>query len=425
MDACSFDLNQLNEEVLRHYPSHSDQVFSIVFVNKYDTRQSFIELNSDENFMDMLNMYEQEKEITIYVSTDKNLDTHNTQQSGQHEVIKEPNVIEEPTGDGDLDHCPSDESYFSHLSTDDDGDVIKISNYDYSNAKKGPTMEVSSNFLNVVAFRRAFNHHVVINEYDYFIKKSDLERFTARCTQQECPWRIHASVKQDDITFEVKNLNETHTCIRSNMGGNRRATQGWIVSVVTDKVRSDGDVSVAELRKWLMKHYSVDIPYHRVFSGKEQAYSDVYGKWDDSFLRMNDFREELNNGNPRSVVKIDFEMIDDKKCFKWKFNGVLAAATGIDGNKAYSVLETKNTSSWTWFLESVKKSIGTPDGLVISSDMQKGLEVAIMQVYPNVEHRECMRHLYSNYKKNITVTFSNQNFELPQIPTLLLSMKDY
>nr|GEX60938.1 transposase, MuDR, MULE transposase domain protein [Tanacetum cinerariifolium] len=159
--------------------------------------------------MAMLNMYEQEKEITIYVSTDKNLGIHNTQKSGQHEGIKEPNgdiaqcdVIKESIGDGDSDHCSSDESYFSHLSSDDDdGDVNEISNYGYSNAKKSPTMEVSSKFPDVVAFRRALNHHVVINDYDYFIENSDLERFTARCTQQECPWRIHASVKQDDITF--------------------------------------------------------------------------------------------------------------------------------------------------------------------------------------------------------------------------------
>ncbi|GJY18651.1 retrovirus-related pol polyprotein from transposon TNT 1-94 [Tanacetum coccineum] len=71
---------------------------------------------------------------------------------GQHEVIKEPNgdiaqcdVIKEPIGDGDSDHCPSDESYFSHLSSDDDdGDVNEISNYDYSNTKKSPTMEMQS-----------------------------------------------------------------------------------------------------------------------------------------------------------------------------------------------------------------------------------------------------------------------------------------
>ncbi|GJR13119.1 transposase, MuDR [Tanacetum coccineum] len=185
--ACSFDLNQLNEEVMRHYPSHNDLVFSIVFVDKYVTGQSFIELNSDENFTAMLRMYEQEKEVTIYVSTDKNFGTHNTQESAQHEIIKEPNgesgqceVIEEPTGDGDSDHCPSDENYFSHLSSDDD-DVNEISNYDYSNTKKSPTMEVSSKLPSVVAFRRALNHHAVINEYDYFIEKSDLERFTARC----------------------------------------------------------------------------------------------------------------------------------------------------------------------------------------------------------------------------------------------------
>lgn len=80
MDACSFDLNQLNEEVLRHYPSHNDLVCSIVFVDKYAMAQSFIELNSAMNFMAMLSMYEQEKEVTIYVSTDENFGAHDTQQ---------------------------------------------------------------------------------------------------------------------------------------------------------------------------------------------------------------------------------------------------------------------------------------------------------------------------------------------------------
>ena len=73
---------------------------------------------------------------------------------------------------------------------------------------------------------------------------------------------------------------------------------------------------------------------------------------------------------------------------KGKFNGVLAAAVSIDGNNsifpvAYAVLESENTRSWEWFLMSLKKAIGTPNGLVISSDMQKGLEAAITQVYPD------------------------------------------
>lgn len=227
---------------------------------------------------------------------------------------------------------------------------------------------------------------------------------------------------------------EIHSCTQSNNGGNRSATQGWIADVVTDKLKSDGDVSVAELRKWLTKNYNVNVPYLRVFRGKEQAYTNIYGKWDDSFIKIDDFKEELRNRNPGSVVDIDFDTNGDKKrfkCFfislvacsrgflvgcrpyialdgchlKGKFNGVLVSATCIDGNNsifpvAYGVLESKNTNSWTWFIESLKKAIGTPDGLVLSSDMQKGLQAAIMHVYPNVEHRECIRHLYSNFKKN-------------------------
>lgn len=63
--------------------------------------------------------------------------------------------------------------------------------------------------------------------------------------------------------------------------------------MVTDKLKSDGDVSPKELKKWVMKKYHVDVPYLKVFRGKEQAYNQIYGKWEDSFLKMNDFKEEL------------------------------------------------------------------------------------------------------------------------------------
>ncbi|XP_071704018.1 uncharacterized protein [Rutidosis leptorrhynchoides] len=223
------------------------------------------------------------------------------------------------------------------------------------------------------------------------------------------------------------------------MSGNKCATQGWIANVITDKLRSDGDVSVAELKRWLVKTYNVEVPYMRVFRGKEQAYTEMYGKWEDTFMQLDDFKVELLNRNPGSVVEIYFELKTDQKRFlhffyfilclsngflsgcrpyisldachlKGKFNGVLAADMGIDGNNsifpvAYAVLKSENTKSWSWFLELLKKAIGVPDGLVISSDMQKGLEVAIMQVYPNLEHRECIRHLYSNFKKHFRGDF--------------------
>ncbi|GKB54168.1 hypothetical protein Tco_0904921 [Tanacetum coccineum] len=158
-------------------------------------------------------------------------------------------------------------------------------------------------------------------------------------------------------------------------------------NVIRDKIKSDGDISATEIMKWLMTTYNVDVPYMR-------AYREACFK---GFI-----------AGCRPYISLD-------TChLKGKFNGVLAAVVSIDGNNslfpvAYGVLESENTNSWEWFLESLKKAIGTPNGLAISSDMQKGLGAAITQVYPDVEHRECMRHMYSNFKKQFRGDFFKSN----------------
>ncbi|XP_039120415.1 uncharacterized protein LOC120256815 [Dioscorea cayenensis subsp. rotundata] len=82
----------------------------------------------------------------------------------------------------------------------------------------------------------------------------------------------------------------------------------------------------------------------------------------------------------------------------------MAAASAIDGCNqlflvAYGILESENIESWTWFLNGLYEAIGLPNGLVLASDRQKRLEEAICRVYPSVEHRTCVRHMYKNFKK--------------------------
>ncbi|GKC08491.1 hypothetical protein Tco_1000101 [Tanacetum coccineum] len=48
-----------------------------------------------------------------------------------------------------------------------------------------------------------------------------------------------------------------------------------------DTLKSDGDISATEIMKWLMMTYNVDVPYIRAYRGKEQAYTDMYRKWED------------------------------------------------------------------------------------------------------------------------------------------------
>ncbi|KAD2021889.1 hypothetical protein E3N88_42007 [Mikania micrantha] len=280
IDTYTYVFDDLIQEVSNQYPANRDLVFSVCFVDKYATEQTFIKLDCHDDFQLMLGMYELEKQLTLYVTTCNNLDRTSNQPSGHDEVV------DELYGQEDSEYALSDENYHSHYSTDevvdeqlgqDDSDVETY-------RKKNLTIKVNSIFDNVVDFRRSLIHYTLTNEFQYFIEKREPTRVTTRCIHKECKWKIYASIKQDGITFEVKTFVEAHSCTRSNKGGNKHASQGRIASVISDKQKSDEDVSIKELQKWVMQNYNVDVSYMKVFRGKEQAYTDIYGKWEDSLL---------------------------------------------------------------------------------------------------------------------------------------------
>ncbi|XP_020092829.1 uncharacterized protein LOC109713241 [Ananas comosus] len=161
--------------------------------------------------------------------------------------------------------------------------------------------------------------------------------------------------------------------------------------------------------------------------------SKIHGHWEYSYQRIYDFKEEIVRRNPSSHVEVKLQVINGEHHFQRiflafgpciqgflngcrpyialdgchlqeKYRGVLISATSIDGNKSifpvvFGAVESENSNSWEWFLHGLKAAIGESEGLVFSSDRQKGLDEAVQVVYPRVEHRECMRHLYANFKK--------------------------
>ncbi|CAD6254194.1 unnamed protein product [Miscanthus lutarioriparius] len=52
-----------------------------------------------------------------------------------------------------------------------------------------------------------------------------------------------------------------------------------------------------------------------------------------------------------------------------------------------------------WFMQLFKDAIGSPNGLAICIDAGQAIMNGVKEVFPQVEHRECMFHLVTNFKK--------------------------
>ncbi|KAH1047365.1 hypothetical protein J1N35_038149 [Gossypium stocksii] len=73
-------------------------------------------------------------------------------------------------------------------------------------------------------------------------------------------------------------------------------------------------------------------------------------------------------------------------------------AVGRDANNqmfpiAWAVVEVEYTDSWAWFLSLLSTDLDLEEGYryTIINDQQKGLEIAISDILPRVEHRNCVR----------------------------------
>jgi hypothetical protein len=58
-------------------------------------------------------------------------------------------------------------------------------------------------------------------------------------------------------------------------------------------------------------------------------------------------------------------------------------------------------------MQRLRDAIGAPAGLAICTDAGQGVMTGVKEVFPNAEHRECMVHLVSNFKKR----YSGKIFE--------------
>jgi hypothetical protein len=180
--------------------------------------------------------------------------------------------------------------------------------------------------------------------------------------------------------------------------------------------------------------YGIKLKYSKAWSSMKVALDQIHGKYEESFQLLFNWAAQIEVSQPGSRVQIELEEVDNKQRFKrifvalkpcidgfltgcrpflgvdasslnGKYTGQLASATGVDGHNwifhvAYAVFHSETLDNWKWFMENLHAVIGDPPGLVICTDAYKGLETIVGAMFPQVEYRECVRHMYNNFMKH-------------------------
>ena len=201
--------------------------------------------------------------------------------------------------------------------------------------------------------------------------------------------------------------------------------KGWLLE--------DPKLGPKALQQKIREHYKIKVHYKRVYMGKELALKQIYGDWDTSFDNLYKFKAQVEMVSPGSLVDIEHHKINDKIRFSrlfvafkpciegflsgcrpylaidstfltGKYKGQLATACAVDGHNwmypvVFGVMDSETNENWTWFMRMLKKVIGSPRGLAICTDAGQAVMTGVKDVFPEAEHRECMYHLVTNFKK--------------------------
>lgn len=240
-----------------------------------------------------------------------------------------------------------------------------------------------------------------------------------------------------DQVFRVKTYTPHHKCIRSY--DVPWVSSNWIVSKYCNRIRNNPTWPVPSLHTTIQQEWTCKVDIQKVYRAKKKAMNIIHGSAVDQFRQLWGYVEKIKQENPGTTIKIQVkpvpssqEMAKFKRLYicwgalkrgfqlgcrpiigldgchlKGPFGGIILTAVGIDANNqiypfAYAVVGKEKYKTWHWFLQLLGEDLNIQNSgtYTFMSDKQKGLVESVRNLYPNAEHRFCVRHLYNNFKQD-------------------------
>nr|KAJ0196704.1 hypothetical protein LSAT_V11C700367790 [Lactuca sativa] len=286
----------------------------------------------------------------------------------------------------------------------------------------------------------------------------------------KCTWKLHASRSSEQDYWFIKTYNQKHICLQTRKI--RSFTITFLSKHNMDQIEANPGLPVRALQERLQSTYGVSISEEKAFRAKALATKNVAGDYVKQYAALRDYVLELQKTNKGKTIKIDVvsepvvssptrqfrrmyvclgplkkrskaglrEFLGlDGAFMKGPFPGQILSAVGVDSNNgtyplAYAIVASENTSSWKWFLQFLVEDLDlySNSNFTFISDRQKGLLPAIEQLFPNAEHKFCIRHIYQNMRKLFMTTEYKEYFwrcatatTIPEFEAVMVELRNY
>ena len=136
---------------------------------------------------------------------------------------------------------------------------------------------VNKQFLNKLECMFSIGKKSLIERFEYKIIKSEKTRYSVKCVQPSCPWKIYTRKNNFDSKFYVSTLNDVHTCERTQINPNHRnATKKLLSQLLYEKMKDyNRKYTVNDIIKDIALDWKVNLSYKRVWGGETIGFRDV------------------------------------------------------------------------------------------------------------------------------------------------------